>query len=117
MLATQLIAIAVYRVRVLPDQKRAIFDFAAFREPPYLIFVFGAFLGFMGLYQPFFYIQTFAIERHITNANLGFYILAIMNATSAFGRVLPGILSDKGKPRNAMNLYKPSILIRLQSDL
>lgn len=51
----------------------------------------------MGLYQPFFYVQTFAIEKHITNENLGFYILAIMNATSAFGRIIPGILSDKSK--------------------
>lgn len=96
-LATQLIAIAVYKVRILPEKKRAIIDFAAFKEPPYVIFVFSAFVGFMGLYQPFFYVQTFAIEKHITDANLGFYILAIMNATSAFGRIIPGILSDKSK--------------------
>lgn len=96
-LATQLIAIAVYKVRILPEKKRAILDFAAFKEPAYVIFVFSAFVGFMGLYQPFFYVQTFAIEKHITNANLGFYILAIMNATSAFGRIIPGILSDKSK--------------------
>ena len=82
---------------MLPDKKRAILDFAAFREPAYVIFVFSAFVGFMGLYQPFFYVQTFAIEKHITNSNLGFYVLAIMNATSAFGRIIPGILSDKSK--------------------
>lgn len=103
MLATQLIAVAVYKVRVLPQQKRAIIDFAAFKEAPYVVFVFSAFVGFMGLYQPFFYVQTFAIERHITNANLGFYILAIMNATSAFGRIIPGMLSDKSK----QTLLKP----------
>ncbi|EEA22680.1 monocarboxylate permease, putative [Talaromyces marneffei ATCC 18224] len=101
-LATQLIAIAVYKVRILPEKKRAIIDFAAFKEPPYVIFVFSAFVGFMGLYQPFFYVQTFAIEKHITDANLGFYILAIMNATSAFGRIIPGILSDKIGPMNVI---------------
>ncbi|KUL85437.1 hypothetical protein ZTR_06789 [Talaromyces verruculosus] len=102
MLATQLIAIAVYKVRILPEKKRAILDFAAFKEPAYVIFVFSAFVGFMGLYQPFFYVQTFAIEKHITNANLGFYVLAIMNATSAFGRIIPGILSDKIGPMNVI---------------
>jgi MFS family permease len=112
-LATQLIAIAVYKVRILPEKKRAIFDFAAFKEPEYVIFVFSAFVGFMGLYQPFFYVQTFAIEKHITNANLGFYILAIMNATSAFGRIIPGILSDKSKCifRIIQNLFPNAILV------
>lgn len=97
MLGTQLVSLAVYKVRSLPDKKRDLVDFAAFKEPPYAIFVFGMFVGFIGLYQPFFYIQEFAIEKHITNSNLGFYILPIMNAASAFGRVIPGILSDKGE--------------------
>lgn len=85
------------RVRVLPDKKRSIIDIGAFREMPYLFFVISVFVGFMGLYLPFFYVQSFAIENHITNSNLGFYILAIMNATSAFGRIIPGFLSDKSK--------------------
>ncbi|OKL62002.1 hypothetical protein UA08_02913 [Talaromyces atroroseus] len=102
MLGTQLVSLAVYKVRSLPDKKRDLVDFAAFKEPPYAIFVFGMFVGFIGLYQPFFYIQEFAIEKHITNSNLGFYILPIMNAASAFGRVIPGILSDKVGPMNVM---------------
>ncbi|KMU75800.1 hypothetical protein CISG_05197 [Coccidioides immitis RMSCC 3703] len=97
MLSTQLVSIVVMRVRVVPDKKRAILDLAAFKELPYFFFVFSVFVGFMGLYQPFFYVQTFAIQNSITNSNLGFYILAIMNSTSAFGRIIPGILSDKIK--------------------
>ncbi|EEP78010.1 predicted protein [Uncinocarpus reesii 1704] len=102
MLGTQCISIAIMRVRVLPEKKRDILDFAAFKEPPYLFFVLSVFIGFMGLYQPFFYVQTFAIKQGITDSNLGFYILAIMNCTSAFGRIVPGILSDKIGPMNAM---------------
>ncbi|EER24620.1 hypothetical protein D8B26_005030 [Coccidioides posadasii str. Silveira] len=102
MLSTQLVSIVVMRVRVVPDKKRAILDLAAFKELPYFFFVFSVFVGFMGLYQPFFYVQTFAIQNSITNSNLGFYILAIMNSTSAFGRIIPGILSDKIGPMNVM---------------
>jgi predicted MFS family arabinose efflux permease len=97
MLFTQIISIMVMRVRVLPDKKRAIIDIGAFKELPYLFFVISVFVGFMGLYLPFFYVQSFAIENKITDSNLGFYILAIMNATSAFGRIIPGFLSDKSK--------------------
>jgi hypothetical protein len=40
----------------------------------------------MGLYMPFFYAQVYALERHITSENLAFYLLAVMNSTSTFGR-------------------------------
>ncbi|KAI1907909.1 hypothetical protein LOZ61_005856 [Ophidiomyces ophidiicola] len=102
MLATQLISITVMKVRVVPDKRRAIMDLAAFKELPYFFFNASVFIAFMGLYQPFFYIQTFAIKNGITTENLGFYILAIMNAASAFGRIIPGILSDRIGPINVM---------------
>lgn len=110
MLFTQIISIIVMRVRVLPDKKRAIIDIGAFKEMPYLFFVISVFVGFMGLYLPFFYVQSFAIEKKITDSNLGFYILAIMNATSAFGRIIPGFLSDKSKSlTNEFELGHPLI--------
>lgn len=46
------------------------------------------------MYFPAFYIQLFA-RTHGLEANLSFYSLAIMNAASVFGRVLPNWAADK----------------------
>jgi MFS family permease len=85
-LATSIIPVVVSRPRVLPAKSRALLDLKAFLVPAYSLQVVGFFCGFMGLYMPFFYAQVYAIQRHITNENLAFYLLAVMNSTSVFGR-------------------------------
>ena len=47
-LGTVLFSVAVMRVRVQPKQKRALFEIKAFKEPPYTLFCFGMFFGFIG---------------------------------------------------------------------
>lgn len=90
MLATLALSNSVMRVRVLPAGRRKFFDLTAFKEPPYVLFVGGSFLAFMGLYAPFFYVQSFAITTGIADPNLAFYFLSIINASSTFGRIIPG---------------------------
>lgn len=102
MLALQIVCIAVMRVRVLPPGQRKLLDVAAFKEIPYTAFSFAEFVGFMGMYIPFFYIQTFAIENHTTDNNLAFYTLSILNAASVFGRIIPNFLADKTGPLNML---------------
>lgn len=94
-LAMLMIPLSVMKVRVLPAAKRKLVDIKAFTELPYLFYCLGSMLGFMGLYVPLFYIQFYAIQTRITNANLGFYLLAILNAASVFGRILPNMIADK----------------------
>ncbi|KAH9871852.1 hypothetical protein J1614_006110, partial [Plenodomus biglobosus] len=101
-LATMLIPNLVMRVRVLPPKSRSLLDLRAFLIPAYSLQVLGFFCGFMGLYMPFFYAQLYALQRHITNENLAFYLLAIMNSTSVFGRIVPNILADKLGPFNVV---------------
>ncbi|KAF2660427.1 MFS general substrate transporter [Lophiostoma macrostomum CBS 122681] len=101
-LGTQIIPVACMRVRVLPSQKRSLFDLRAFLIPAYALHCLGFFLGFVGLYMPFFYAQVYAINQHITNENLAFYLLAIMNATSIFGRIIPNYVADKVGPFNVV---------------
>lgn len=48
MLATFSVPLAVMRVRVLPASKRALWDWTALKDIPYVVFVFGVSLGFMG---------------------------------------------------------------------
>ena len=99
-LGTMLIPNLVMRVRVLPAKSRSLFDFPVFKVPAYALMAFGFFIGFMGLYMPFFYAQVYALTNHITDDNLGFYLLAIMNSTSVFGRIIPNYLADKLGPYN-----------------
>ncbi|KAF2274071.1 MFS general substrate transporter [Westerdykella ornata] len=101
-LATQLVPIMVMRVRVLPAKSRSLLDLRAFLIPAYSLDVFGFFIGFIGLYMPFFYSQVYAIQKGITDENLAFYLLAIMNSTSVFGRIIPNYVADKLGPFNVV---------------
>ncbi|KAI4728739.1 MFS general substrate transporter [Aureobasidium sp. EXF-10728] len=99
-LGTLIVANSVMRVRVLPAARRAVFDLKAFTELPYLFFVLGGFLAFMGLYAPFFYVESYAITYNITSESLGFYTLAIINSASVFGRIVPNLIADRTGPLN-----------------
>jgi len=107
-LALSAISLSLMQVRVLPKEKRALLELAAFREPPFTLFTIGLFFSFMGLYTPIFYIQTYAIQERIMDTNLAFYILPILNAASIFGRVVPNFFADKTGP---LNMLIPCALI------
>lgn len=92
-LGTMVIPNVCMRVRVLPAKSRSLLDVSAFLAPAYSLQVAGFFVGFMGLYMPFFYAQVYAIREHITSESMAFYLLAIMNSTSMFGRILPNLVS------------------------
>ncbi|KAF1948063.1 MFS general substrate transporter [Clathrospora elynae] len=101
-LATMVLPNIIMRPRVLPAKSRSLLDLRAFLSPAYSLQVAGFFIGFTGLYLPFFYAQVYALKRQITNENLAFYLLAIMNALSVFGRILPNIFADKIGPLNVV---------------
>jgi predicted MFS family arabinose efflux permease len=101
-LATMVVPCTCMRVRVLPAKSRSLLDLAAFRIPAYSLQVAGFFCGFMGLYMPFFYGQLYALDENLTNTNLAFYLLAIMNSTSVFGRIIPNLFADRVGPFNVV---------------
>ena len=101
-LALSTVSLSLMRVRVLPKEKRALLEPAAFREPPYTLFTIGLFFAFIGLYTPIFYIQSYAIQENIMDTNLAFYVLPILNAASIFGRVVPNFFADKTGPLNML---------------
>ncbi|MCJ1386091.1 hypothetical protein MMC17_009216 [Xylographa soralifera] len=101
-LAGFVVSLSVMRVRILPKQKRALLEPGAFKEIPYTFFTAGLFFSFIGLYTPIFYVQSYAIQEGITNQNLGFYLLPILNAGSVFGRILPNFVADKTGPLNML---------------
>ncbi|CAI6340511.1 unnamed protein product [Periconia digitata] len=101
-LGTLLVPNLCMRTRVLPPTKRNLVDLSAFRIPAYSLMNFGFFIGFMGLYMPLVYSQLYAIQSHITNPDLAFYLLAILNSASIFGRIIPNIISDITGPFNVV---------------
>ncbi|KAH8096883.1 major facilitator superfamily domain-containing protein [Cristinia sonorae] len=76
-------------------------DFGGFRDARYCLFVIGAMIIGFGLYNPYFYSQTFSVLEGYNN-NVSDYIVAIQNAGSLFGRILPGIFADKYGALNLM---------------
>lgn len=71
---------------------------------PVLIFLAGGlFFTYLGLFSPFFYITSWTVSLGL-NADMGFYMVSIINAASLFGRVLPGIWADSIGPFNIMIL-------------
>jgi MFS family permease len=107
-LFTGLISVAVMKVRIMPKQKRALLELAAFKELPYASFCIALFFGFIGFFGPIYYLQPYAINTGITDENLGFYLLPILNAASIAGRILPNFLTDKAGP---LNILIPASLI------
>ncbi len=101
-LSTSLISVAVMKVRVMPKQKRGLLELSAFKEVPYALFCIALFFGFIGFYGPIYYLQPYGINTGITDENLGFYLLPVLNAASIAGRILPNFLTDKVGPLNIL---------------
>lgn len=98
-LATLIVSIAVMKTRLPPPkQTRALLDLRAFKNMPYTFFSLGPFLSFAGLYIPIFYVIIWAQRYANVNSTVSFYLLAILNAASIFGRIIPGLLADKHGP-------------------
>lgn len=102
MLATMSVSLSIMKMRIIPAQKRKLWDISALKEKPFVFFTSGMFFGFMGLYIPFFYIESYAISEHIMSNNLAFYMFPILNAASIFGRVIPNFIADKAGPLNVI---------------
>ncbi|KAL4785995.1 putative monocarboxylate transporter [Aspergillus varians] len=88
-----LIAMATLRERLPPRHGKVLLPLA-FTRAPYTLVTLGIFFMMWGLFTPFFYLPQYAQARGM-DAQLSSYLLSILNAASAFGRVLPGIFADK----------------------
>ncbi|KAL6244128.1 hypothetical protein RBB50_008998 [Rhinocladiella similis] len=82
-------------------EKKASSGLAAYKSLTWLFFLLGCFFIVWGLFGPFDYMPLMAIS-HGMSENLSTYTVAITNACSIFGRVIPGYLSDKMGQLNIM---------------
>ncbi|KAI9666677.1 MAG: hypothetical protein M1821_004613 [Bathelium mastoideum] len=104
MLLTQCISLLTMRVRMVPATRRAYLQLSAFREVPYALYSGGVLFAFMGMYIPFFFIQTYAIEHGFLRANTAPYASITLNLASLVGRIIPNLLADRTGPFNILIL-------------
>ena len=97
-----IISNVVMRPRIAPSHRRSLFIWQAFKEPAYCIYMLGIFLGYTGVYIPFFHVTSYALRRTSAGPSLSFYLVAILNGASIFGRILPSFLADKIGPFNTI---------------
>ncbi|KAF2114255.1 major facilitator superfamily domain-containing protein [Lophiotrema nucula] len=84
----------------LPPKQTAFFIKAPFLTARYNLLVVSLVLVFLGLLTPLFFLPAYAVSRGV-DATLASYFLAITNAASTFGRIIPGVLGDKYGRLNA----------------
>jgi predicted MFS family arabinose efflux permease len=89
-LGLSIVPIAGMRMRLKPPAVRRVFEASAWKEPHFSLYAMALFVGYMGMYIPFFYIQLYCVENAIIVGELAFYLLPIMNASSFFGRLVSG---------------------------
>lgn len=91
-----------------PKQSRALLELGAFWKPPYILFSFGLFFTFVGLYFPFFYISVYGSRILGLNDDSAFYLVPILNGASVFGRIIAGLVADR---TGSLNLLIPCAII------
>lgn len=101
------IAVLIMRTRLPPEKIRSRVLFVEFlKEPPYLLLITGSFLLTFAISFPIFFLQLYAVG-HGVNQQFAFYCIAIMNATSILGRILPGLITRR---YGTLNLFIVSSL-------
>ncbi|KAK1255572.1 hypothetical protein MKX08_009567 [Trichoderma sp. CBMAI-0020] len=104
LLATLLLPVLFLQPRMIPGAGRKLIDKTAFTDWPFVVFLCGNFVYLLGAFTPFFYVEVYAVQTKIASADLGFYIISIMNAASAIGRILPNFVSAYTGPFNMLVL-------------
>lgn len=69
-------------------------DWSIINKKEMLLTASGFFLIYFGMFTPFFFVTSFAIEYGFSS-NLAFYTISLINGASLFGRILPGMVADR----------------------
>ncbi|KAL4879938.1 major facilitator superfamily domain-containing protein [Aspergillus karnatakaensis] len=84
-----------------PGQKigaRSLIDWKAFTDIPFMLFSVSLTCVMLAYWIPLFYVASYSRTVLQTTTSLSFYMLAIINGASAFGRTVPYLLGSRVKP-------------------
>jgi MFS family permease len=76
------------------EAKRIGLELSCPKDPVLRMLMLGFFFNYLGLSIPFFYISSYALHINVSS-EMSFYMIAIMNRASPFGRIALGMLSDR----------------------
>jgi MFS family permease len=108
-LGTLTIPLAVMRQRLPPRKRGAIVEYQALRSPEFALYVIGIFITFLGFFTFYNFVEAWTIASHLDTKGLSvFYILPIVNAASALGRVIPNYISDY---IGRLNVQVPAVIV------
>lgn len=105
------IALVSSRLPIKPFSKANILpDFRILQEPKFLLTTLSIFFIEWGLFIPITYISSYALSNGLST-KLSYQLLAILNAGSFFGRLLPGFLADSIGRFNTLIITVASCLV------
>ncbi|KFY82780.1 hypothetical protein V498_08457 [Pseudogymnoascus sp. VKM F-4517 (FW-2822)] len=104
MLPTLIFPLLVIRPLQYPKTPRVLFNFKSYKDAAFILFGCGVFFGYMGIYVVFFYIELYAMSRAHMSPDLAFYLLALINGGSIFGRIFPNFWADRIGTLNMMSI-------------
>ncbi|KAF3941719.1 hypothetical protein ABW19_dt0206988 [Dactylella cylindrospora] len=97
------------RKDIPPRTRGPMIDTKSFKDPTYMLFVFGMVAAYSGLYMPFFYVEVWAQRMGLDKHGLEtFYLVSILNGASTFGRVVPNFIADR---IGSINMQIPAMII------
>ncbi|KAJ5383410.1 Major facilitator superfamily domain general substrate transporter [Penicillium concentricum] len=94
MLATSIPAMLLLQTRLPPRRAGPLIEWAAFREPTYVLFCLGMFLNFWGLYFAFYYIGAFGRSVLGLSYSESTNLIIVTNGAGIVGRLIPAYLAD-----------------------
>ncbi|KAI0595399.1 major facilitator superfamily transporter [Biscogniauxia sp. FL1348] len=85
----------VKHAQATPDEnlEKEMSGFSILKDWTFLLLCLGLAIVYLGLFTPFFYISTYATQQGLSSST-AFYLISAINASSLFGRVIPGHLAD-----------------------
>ncbi|RHZ47217.1 MCT family MFS transporter [Aspergillus thermomutatus] len=78
----------------VPPRRTRFFLLAPYKQPRFIMLFTALFFMFVGMFTPMFYLTTYATTKGM-GATLAGYLLALVNAASTIGRIVPGVLADR----------------------
>ncbi|KAK4983712.1 hypothetical protein LTR66_008730 [Elasticomyces elasticus] len=95
MLGTMVFPLMFVRARLPSRRTGPLVEWAAFREPAYLLYAAGVTLCFWGMYFAYYYIGAYGVSRLGSSQEESITLLLVLNAAGVPGRLLPNWISDK----------------------
>ncbi|KAI8287506.1 Aspyridones efflux protein apdF [Colletotrichum sp. SAR 10_99] len=75
-----------------PPARRPWIDHSVFRDAPFLLFLGACCLLFLGMYTPYVYVQSYALDNALSSPDVALYLLSILNGASIVGRIVPNFI-------------------------